>query len=219
MFERLIVPYCANCGTPELGDRKFCVICGTRSMGATDSATELSYFPMDGTDVARLAVLAHFWWRVLSYTMDSLLLEIFVAGPLRLSHQTFYFSALVQIVAAFFYGALFIGYGNGQTPGMRVVRLRCVRARDRGRVEPKRAFRRALGYCALLLIGSVYHFHIFQNPTSQQSLENGRQSLIFVALAVPHYLDLLWVAWDKKNQSLHDKFAETVVVREPRVRA
>ncbi|HEY5112316.1 MAG TPA: RDD family protein [Acidimicrobiales bacterium] len=217
MFERSTVPYCANCGTQELGDRKFCTICGARSMSATNISTQLSYSPTDGGVEARPAGLAHFWWRVLSYTMDSLLLGLFVAGPLRLSHQTFYLSAVIQIVAAFLYGALFIGYGNGQTLGMRVVRLRCVRADDRGRVEPRRAFRRALGYCALLVIGSVYHFHIIQHPTSQQSVENGKQSLIFFSLAVPHYLDLLWVAWDKKNQSLHDKFAQTIVVREPKV--
>jgi uncharacterized RDD family membrane protein YckC len=30
---------------------------------------------------------------------------------------------------------------------------------------------------------------------------------------VPHFLDLLWAAWDPKRQTLHDKAAGTIVVR------
>jgi len=34
-------------------------------------------------------------------------------------------------------------------------------------------------------------------------------------LVLPLYLDLLWPLWDKRNQTLSDKFADTVVVRPP----
>jgi len=202
------VAYCANCGTQALNDQKFCAICGASSQAYNSIDTEAS---------VKTAGLAHFWWRALSFTMDSVLLGIVVAEPLRLSHQNFYLSAIIETLAAIFYGALFIGYGNGQTLGMRVVRVRCVRADNRGKVEPSRAFRRALGYGTLLLIGSLYQLHVKQNPTNQQTIENGKQGLIYFSLVVPHYLDLLWVAWDKKNQTLHDKFARTIVLREPKV--
>jgi len=202
------VAYCANCGTQAQSDQKFCPICGVSSQ---------AYNSMDAAASTKSAGLANFWWRVLSFTMDSILIGLVVGVPLRLSHQNFYLAAIIQVLAAIFYGALFIGYGNGQTLGMRVVRVRCVRAKDRGKVEPSRAFRRALGYGALLLIGSLYQLHVRQHPTSQQSLENGKQGLIYFSLALPHYLDLLWVAWDKQNQTLHDKFAQTIVLREPKV--
>jgi uncharacterized RDD family membrane protein YckC len=171
---------------------------------------------MDGPLEVKPVGLAHFWWRVLSFTIDSLILGVVISLPLRSSHQSFYVIVVLQAVAAFLYGALFIGYGNGQTLGMRMVRIRCVRADDRGRVEPSRAFRRAFCYAVLLLVGTLYHFHIIQNPDHQQSIENGKQGFLLLALALPHYLDLLWVAWDKKNQTLHDKFARTIVLREPR---
>ena len=210
------MPYCANCGTQELSDQKFCTICGTRSLSTPAGATSLPYFPMDAAVPAKPVGLAHFWWRVLSFIMDSLIIGVVVGVPLRLSHQNFYLSATVQTLAAFFYGALFIGYRNGQTLGMKVVRVRCVRAVDRGKVEPSRAFRRALCYSALLFIGAVYQLHVVQNPTNQQSIENGKQGLIYFSLVIPHFLDLLWVAWDKQNQTLHDKFARTIVIREPK---
>jgi uncharacterized RDD family membrane protein YckC len=211
------VPYCANCGTQELTDQKYCTVCGARSLTSADVATSLPHYPTAATDSAKPLALAHFWWRVLSFVMDSLLLGLVVAVPLRASHQNFYLTAVIQVVVAFFYGALFIGYGNGQTLGMRVVRVRCVRAQDRGKIEPSRAFRRAFAYSVLLLIGSLFELHLVQNPTHQQTIENGKQSLLYFALVVPHYLDLLWVAWDKQNQTLHDKFAQTIVTREPKV--
>jgi uncharacterized RDD family membrane protein YckC len=100
---------------------------------------------------------------------------------------------------------------------MRAVRIRCVRAVDRGRVEPRRAFRRAFLYTALLLIGTLYHFQAIVNPDHHQTIENGKHAAIVLLLALPHYADLLWVSWDKKNQTLHDKFAQTIVIREPKV--
>jgi uncharacterized RDD family membrane protein YckC len=36
---------------------------------------------------------------------------------------------------------------------------------------------------------------------------------IYLLLVVPHYLDLLWAAWDGKRQTLHDKVGGTIVVR------
>lgn len=161
--------------------------------------------------------LANFWWRVLGFIIDSILLGLVVGVPLRYSHQNFYLAAIVESVTVFFYGALFIGYGNGQTLGMRVARIRCVRADDRGKVEPHRAFRRALGYGVLLLVGNLYRLHVNQNPANQQYTQNWHQSALYFSLVLPHYMDLLWVAWDKQNQTLHDKFAGTIVLREPRV--
>jgi uncharacterized RDD family membrane protein YckC len=72
---------------------------------------------------------------------------------------------------------------------------------------------RSATYTCLLLIGSLYHFQTFKNPTAQQTTRAAHQALILFALLVPHFLDLLWAAWDKNNQTLHDKVAKTIVIR------
>jgi uncharacterized RDD family membrane protein YckC len=51
------------------------------------------------------------------------------------------------------------------------------------------------------------------NPTTAQLHRELHAELIFFVFLLPHLIDLLWVAWDKRNQTLHDKFAQTVVVK------
>jgi uncharacterized RDD family membrane protein YckC len=65
----------------------------------------------------------------------------------------------------------------------------------------------------LVVIGSIYHFQTYNHPTTLQLHHEAHHFLILFALSLPHFIDLLWVAWDKHNQTLHDKFARTVVIR------
>jgi uncharacterized RDD family membrane protein YckC len=53
----------------------------------------------------------------------------------------------------------------------------------------------------------------YVNPTTAQLNRELHAELIFFVFLIPHLIDLLWVAWDKRNQTLHDKFAQTVVVK------
>jgi uncharacterized RDD family membrane protein YckC len=104
-----------------------------------------------------------------------------------------------------------MAYGHGRTLGMRAAGTRCVDAQTHDQLSVPQAFRRALAYSALLLIGSLYHAN--QNATGTVNSIDANQLLLVYLLNVPHFLDLLWVAWDAKKQSLHDKFAGTVVLR------
>jgi uncharacterized RDD family membrane protein YckC len=38
-------------------------------------------------------------------------------------------------------------------------------------------------------------------------------SILWIACYVPGILDVLWPLWDEKNQSLHDKVVNSIVVR------
>ena len=114
---------------------------------------------------------------------------------------------------AFLYNSLFIGLANGQTPGMRIVSVRCVDQDGVTRLNYARAAKRSALYSALLLIGSIHHLYRYVNPTTAQLHRELHAELIFLVFLLPHLIDLLWVAWDKRNQALHDKFAQTVVIK------
>ncbi|HEV3268760.1 MAG TPA: RDD family protein [Acidimicrobiales bacterium] len=211
------MPHCSNCGTEELVDQKFCSVCGTPTSLAPGVETPLPYFPMDAVRPTTIDDLAGFWWRVLAYFVDGVILLVVVAAPLRGLHLTYYATQILNVLAAYFYVSLFIGLRGGQTIGMMIVRIRCVNAADEGPVTLQQAFRRTALYCVLLLIGSLYRVHTYVDPSTLQTKSYANQVLIFWALLVPYSLDLLWAAWDKKNQTLHDRFAKTIVIRPSRV--
>jgi uncharacterized RDD family membrane protein YckC len=155
--------------------------------------------------------IAGFWWRLLGFVIDSIILGLVIAIPLRQSSLSFYADSITEVVAAFLYFGLFVTYG-GATLGMRLCRMRCLSA-DGTRVTATQAFTRALVYGVLLLIGSLYQLHTYRNPTPAETRRLARQLSIYLLLVVPHYLDLLWAAWDGKRQTLHDKVGGTIVVR------
>ena len=98
------------------------------------------------------------------------------------------------------YQTIFLGRGEGQTPGRRAVGIRVREASTLGRVGYGRAFARSaltpLIWFPLLGLGQPY-FH----PLATLDL-----------LGI---LDILWPLWDPRRQALHDKVARTVVVRAP----
>jgi uncharacterized RDD family membrane protein YckC len=163
-----------------------------------------------------IANLANFWWRALGYVIDLIFLLAVVSLPLKGLHLTYYSSVVLNLLAAYFYAALLIGLVGGQTIGMKIVGIRCVNASDQGKVTLQQAFLRATAYGALVLVGSFYRVQRYLNPTPLQTKEFAKQVFIYYCFLAPHFLDLLWAAWDKRNQTLHDKFAKTVVVRRPR---
>jgi uncharacterized RDD family membrane protein YckC len=155
--------------------------------------------------------IAGFWWRFGGFVIDSIILGIVISLPLRQSSLSFYTDAIVQVVAAFLYFGLFVNYG-GATLGMRICRLRCLSA-DGSKVTATQAYTRALVYCVFVLIASFYQLHTYAHPTPAETHRLARQFGIYLLLVAPHYLDLLWAAWDSKHQTLHDKAAGTIVVR------
>jgi hypothetical protein len=68
-------------------------------------------------------------------------------------------------------------------------------------------------YCVLDVLGSLYHYTRYLHPDAHEKMLNSRHALLVIILFIPVVIDLLWPLWDTKNQTLHDKFAKTVVVR------
>jgi uncharacterized RDD family membrane protein YckC len=128
---------------------------------------------------------------------------------------TFYEEVVIAAIANFLYFGLMVGLAKGQTLGMKLCRLRVVNASDHSPVTFNQAMVRSAFYCVLLLVASIYNYHARRTThlTTKQAEKVLRDGLLYLALATPHFLDLLWAAWDKRRQTLHDKFARTVVIR------
>lgn len=203
---------CPTCGARELAGQQFCPSCGSPTSTVYANPAPLPAFPTEVLPTMG-RTLAGFWIRFLGFFIDGLLLFVIVQLPLRAEHAGFAATVVTVTLTTFFYGSLFIGFNHGQTPGMRVVSVRCVDEDGVSEINYQRAVRRAVAYGVLTVIGSIYHFQTYKNPTTAQLHLEAHHFLILFAMSIPHFVDLLWVAWDKNNQTLHDKFAHTVVIR------
>jgi uncharacterized RDD family membrane protein YckC len=212
---------CPTCGTEEVPGQQFCGSCGSPT---TNANLVMGMSPMPNayptpmpqyvdSATANGYVLAGFWKRFLGFFIDGLLLYAIADLPLRLTNAGTYTSVVVVAIVTFLYGSLFIGYGGGQTLGMRAVSIRCVDEDGVSLIDYQRAVRRAIAYGVLTVIPSLYHYHLYKNPTTLQMRHESHEFLIVFVLSLPHFIDLLWVAWDKRNQTLHDKFAHSVVIK------
>ena len=202
---------CPTCGTEEVAGQQFCASCGSPTASVYSKPAPLPSFP-DRLVPSSGFVLAGFWTRFLGFFIDGILLFAVVQLPLRAVHAGFATNLVVVTITTFLYGSLFIGLGHGQTLGMRVVKVRCVDEDGVTEIDYQRAVRRAIAYGVLVVIGSVYNFRTYQHPTHVQLQHEAHHFIILFALSLPHFIDLLWVAWDQKNQTLHDKFAHTIVI-------
>jgi uncharacterized RDD family membrane protein YckC len=203
---------CPTCGTEEVVGQQFCSSCGSPTTSVYANPAPLPSFPGRSVPVSGY-LLAGFWTRFLGFFIDGVLLFAAVQLPLRAVHAGFATNLVVVTVTTFLYGSMFIGLGRGQTLGMRMVSIRCVDEDGITEIDYQRAARRAVAYGVLTIIGSVYSFHTYNHPTHLQMQTEAHHFLILFVLSLPHFIDLLWVAWDKNNQTLHDKFARTVVIK------
>lgn len=210
--------YCPVCGDPETPGQNFCARCGSPTPTIARSSP-IGSGPAPAPvyhGTAALQQIAGFWWRVLAFILDQIVVGLVVDVFLHSSNAiTFTEGAGVSVVTFFLYFGLMVGFAGGQTLGMMVCHLRVVNAADRGPVSLAQAMARSALYSVLLLVASLYHYTARRttNLTEQQAEVIVRHGLIYLALAVPHLGDLLWAAWDKQRQTLHDKFARTVVLR------
>ncbi len=206
------MPYCTHCGTPETPGQQFCPNCGQPAGGGAEETTALPYFPMD-KPVSAPPELASFWWRALGYIVDSVILAIVVTLPLRGMKVNAYAESVIYAAVVFVYGVLLLTRLDGQTIGMRVVRVRVVDAATRAPVAMTAALQRTALFCVIDLVGSLYHYTRYAHPTAAQKVTEAHHLLIALVLILPLVVDLLWPLWDKQNQTLHDKFAHTLVLR------
>ena len=95
-----------------------------------------------------------------------------------------FISAAVYILIILLYGAIFCGL-QGRTIGMRAARTRVIDGATGGPI----GFWRGFGRGAL-------------------------EYLLFLVFFLPWVLDMLFPLWDSKNQTLHDKVVNSVVVRQ-----
>jgi uncharacterized RDD family membrane protein YckC len=205
--------YCPVCGAEEAPGQNFCARCGSATPSSTPST--LTPAPVYQGDLSPQQAVASFWWRVLAFVLDEIILDLVLYLSLRDVNLTFYEQAVTTVVANFLYFGLMVGLAKGQTLGMMLCRLRVVSAADRGAVTVAQAMSRSAFYSVLLLLASIYHYRAksTSHMTTKQAETVLRHGLLYLGLSVPHFLDLLWAAWDKQRQTLHDKFARTVVIR------
>jgi uncharacterized RDD family membrane protein YckC len=211
------VAACSNCGADVASDQQFCTTCGAAASGPFAAPAPMPYFA-DEPVAAGPEGLASFWWRVLSYVIDSIFVLIISELPAHLLKFGFYPTVVIATVVIFLYWHLLIAYRGGQTLGMRIVGITIVNVDGGGKVNPRQSTIRAAVYSALVLVGSLYHYRTYAHPTSAQTRRAGEEAFILFLLLVPHFLDLLWSAWDKQKQTLHDKAGKTVAIRETKNR-
>jgi uncharacterized RDD family membrane protein YckC len=90
---------------------------------------------------------------------------------------------LLSVLVVLIYTTACIGSRRGQTLGMMAVRAKAVDASGGGPV----GYARALG--------------------------RGLVQYVFALLIVPWIIDMLFPLWDQRRQTLHDKIANTVVIK------
>lgn len=203
---------CPTCGTEEVPGQQFCPSCGSPTSNVYSNPAPLPSYPAQSGPSIGSYALAGFWKRFLGYLIDYIVLIVIGIIILRPLHANFATAVVAATVLSFLYNSLQIGLNHGQTIGMRVVSVKCVDRDGFSEINYPRAAKRAVFYGVLTLLGSLENVHHYTHPTTSQLHHYYHQELILVILVLPHLIDLLWVAWDKRNQTLHDKFAGTVVI-------
>jgi len=177
-------------------------------------------------------VYAGFWWRVLGYLLDGLIVGVpsgILFVVLLWPTLSSYFNAVstwvntqcingtctgaapqiawpagpaavyavcASVIGLFYYGVLVSAWGS--TVGQRAIGARVVRIEDPARYLPlERSLPRSLVFWG----GSLLEF------------VPGVASLVGLLVI----LALLWVAWDKRKQGLHDKLGRSLVVRRAQI--
>jgi uncharacterized RDD family membrane protein YckC len=141
------------------------------------------------------AVYASWGRRLLAFVVDYVAFAVLITVPLVIASDSsedlqgwlyfLFWPAVVILMGAYF--TVFHGGKRGQTPGKRLLGIAVRDASSHESIGYGRAFGRLLVFVLLLS---------------------------FPVPVVSGILDGLWPLWDKKNQSLHDKVARSVVVRE-----
>lgn len=154
------------------------------------SAREEASAPGDDTNVQ----YSGWWRRAGAVLVDSLLIAIVVGAAIGLAVAVsavdgaaggilFVLAIILAIAGPIFYTIYWTGKEPGQTVGKKALGIRVRHAEED----------RAIGY----------------GPSA------GRYfiTVAFSIFYVPLLLDYLWPLWDRQNQTLHDKVANSIVVR------
>ena len=176
---------------------------------------QLPSYPAAGHEPTGTSTPAYAGWgrRALAFLLDGILVTLVAVAITGLTHHhqpwdlfTFhtvhgqrrlvpvgtklYFYGVVDTVVAFAYGAGFLSSTWQATPFMRLCRIR-IASETGDRVGLGRAAGRTAIFQAATLVAT-------------------RAAFLELVILV----DLLWPLWDARNQTVHDKLARTVVLRE-----
>lgn len=175
--------YCSNCGS-EMNDGT-CTSC-QRSLPPTAR----------GKIDLRTGLMLAGWWRRVGSTFSDylvLLLPTLIIYSLFAELDGLEIGALVALAAQGVYFVKMLSGARGQTIGNRVAASRVRDATSGHRITLSQSFKRwaFIGACGVLfLIPSV-----------------ASELVAFLVIIV----DSLYPLWDPRNQTLHDKFANTIV--------
>ncbi|MGC2169058.1 MAG: RDD family protein [Acidimicrobiales bacterium] len=209
---------CETCGATSTPGQSFCGSCGALSprpggSGAVPATSR--HTTGDRATVVTGEYVAGFWWRVLSFIIDSFVVNALI-GLLQggATNVPTWALALEAVGINAVYFGLWIRY-KGWSPGMAMCHMHCTSA-DGLPVTSKQVFTRTLFYCLWILLPFLHPLRFYIDSITHHITVPTQGLYIFVLLQVPHYFELLWAAWDGRHQTLHDKAAGTVVVRERR---
>ena len=176
------MPYCASCGTQAAEGQTYCTTCGKEVAAPIAPLAAMPYFPTENFE--KIQGYAGFWWRVLAYLIDVIILGIVVAviaSAASISAPTA--ASSLAVILAFVYGTAFIAT-RSQTLGMMVTRLR-VEGVDGAKVTWNQAAIRTAFYSALLLISDLYHRgKTYSHPTARTAATRDTQPGASVALRI-----------------------------------
>ena len=178
--------YCPHCGSPSNDNAINCPVCGQ----ALSATSNLDKAPSG-------QILAGWWRRVGATFADNLILIIptLVLASIFEGIGGVYTGAVAGLLLQGFYMVWQISSKSGQTVGNRVAASKVIDALTGSRVTLMQAVKR-WGFVA------VY---------SSLEFTGTRGASIVVSLF--GLVDVLWPLYDARKQTLHDKFAGTLVVR------
>ena len=174
--------YCTHCGSQV--DGAHCSVCGQAT-----SATLAS------EKAGQSAVLAGWWHRVGATIIDNVVLLI-PSTLIEVGATAFAGKYLGAIALLLFQGMYFtqmLSTKEGQTIGNRVAKTRVVDALTGVIPTRQQAFRRWLPFALIQALGIVASF-------------------VLIPLSLFIVVDYLLPLFDKQKQTLHDKFAGTLVL-------
>ncbi|HQT99665.1 MAG TPA: RDD family protein [Acidimicrobiales bacterium] len=181
--------YCPHCGSPSDDNATMCHVCGQ---------TFVTVHHGEGAEAMSSAPALAGWWRRVGATVaDNLILVIptLVVVSIFEGLGGVYTGAVAGLLLQGFYMVWQISGKAGQTVGNRVAASKVVDALTGSRVTLVQAVKRwgfIAVYASLSLTGST---------------------TAGAVVTVLGLIDSLWPLFDPRKQTLHDKFAGTLVVR------
>lgn len=181
----------------------------------------MSYFDVDSKFKEQtMKRFDTFWERFWAITIDGFILNLVLQIPGLFAFPAFSTSAfLLEIVVCnipYLYAVLMLGK-YGQTVGKMIMKVKVVDNTTEDKISYSQSFMREIVPMVLVTTSIILYFILF----SDIDLENFKLSALgYVLILLPSAMLAIWsileivtMLFDSKNRALHDKVADTVVIR------